>query len=134
MLEEGGTVNTNPVPQEKVGKKTEEERETGINKGVKSRDFEEREESEEDTRSGNVTSMMVTDKMIDILILLEKKTSATKKRIERIEAGINELYKKKKSEVTKKREASRGRVGPSAFKCTLLRALVKLGIFGFCYQ
>jgi hypothetical protein len=73
---------------------------------------------------------MVMDKMIDILILLEKKTSAMKKRIERIEAGINELYKKKKSEVTEKREATRGRVGPRAFKCTLGRALLKLGLFG----
>jgi hypothetical protein len=73
-----------------------------------SSDSEERKGSEEVTRRGKVTSMMVTDKIIDILVLLEKKTSAMEKRIEKIEAGINELCKKKKSEGTEKREATRG--------------------------
>ncbi len=42
--------------------------------------------------------MMITDKMVDTLVLLEKKTSAMEKRIEKIEAGINELHRRRKSE------------------------------------
>jgi hypothetical protein len=79
-------------------------------------------------RSG-ITSMMVTDKMIEILTLLKRKTSAMEKRIEKIEKGINELQRKKKLEEIDKK-VIHGSTRDRTFRCTLGRTLLMLGMLG----
>jgi hypothetical protein len=43
-------------------------------------------------------SSMVTDKMIEVLTMLERKTSVMEKRVEKIEMRMTELTKRKKVE------------------------------------
>ncbi len=54
------------------------------------------------------------------------------KRLEKIEAGIHELYGKKKSGSADGEKAIRGLAGPGMIRCTLGRALLMLilGILG----
>jgi hypothetical protein len=71
---------------------------------------------------------MVTDKMKEILSMLERMTSMMEKRIEKIEKGIKELHEKKKVEETREGGDTHGSVRPGTFKCTLGRTLLMLGL------
>jgi hypothetical protein len=73
--------------------------------------------------------MMVTYKIIYILVLLERKTSAMERRLEKIKVKMNELYEKKLKNVEEKRAAP-GLTGSGVFRCSMGRALLMLGILG----
>ncbi len=64
-------------------------------------------------------SMMVTDKMIEFLTMLERKTSAMEKRAEKIKMRIAELTKKEQAEEVEERGVVRGATRPKAFRCTM---------------
>jgi hypothetical protein len=65
--------------------------------------------------------MMVTDKMIEVLTLLERKTSMVEKRMEKIKIRIAELTKREKVEGVEERGAIRGVTRPKAFRCMMGR-------------
>ncbi len=52
-------------------------------------------------------SRMVTNKMIEVLTMLERKTSAMEKRVDKIEMRMAELTKRKKWRESKRGESSR---------------------------
>jgi hypothetical protein len=68
-------------------------------------------------------SRMVTDKMIEVLTMLERTTSAMEKREEKIEMRMTELTKRKKVEGVGERGVVQGVTRHKAFRCTIGRAL-----------
>jgi hypothetical protein len=53
-----------------------------------------KEEDEETNERSNITGMVVKDKIIDILVLLERKKRAMEMRLAKIKARMTELYGK----------------------------------------
>jgi hypothetical protein len=75
-------------------------------------------------------SMMVTDNTIEVLTMLERKTSAMEKRVEKIEMRMAELTKRKKVEGVEERGVVQGVTRHKAVRCTIGRALVMLVLLG----
>jgi hypothetical protein len=80
-------------------------------------------------RKGSVTDTMVIDKIINILVLLERKTRRMKKRLKRIETRVVELRKKESRDTEKKTEGPT-RAGMGAFRCSVGKSLLMLRILG----
>jgi hypothetical protein len=68
--------------------------------------------------------------MIKILTILERKTSAMEKKVETIKMKMAELTKKKKVREFEERGAIHEITRPNAYRCTMGRALVMLGLVG----
>jgi hypothetical protein len=88
------------------------------------------EKGEEPTPGSGITSMMMTGKMIEVLTMLERKTSAMEKREDKIKMRMAELTKREKAEKVEERGVVHGVTRPKAFRCTVGRALMMPGLLG----
>jgi hypothetical protein len=76
------------------------------------------------------TSQLVTDKVIEILVLLEEKTCMMEERMGQIEAKVNEFINNKNVDNSAKENRARAMAGPKAHRCTLGRVMLALGVLG----